>query len=77
MNGPFQLRPCCESRGEGLDRCVGPHLGTGGVDADGVVQLVFGNAALHGGTEALSHLAGVGAEVMEAHHTFLKKTITH
>lgn len=43
------------------------------MDADGAVQLLLGHAALHGHAEALRHLAGVGAEIVEADDSVLHR----
>ena len=50
---------------------VRSYLGAGGVNADGVVQLVFGHATLHGYSIALGHLAGIGTKIVEPDHTVL------
>merc|ERR1711871_1503813 len=41
-------------------------LGGSGVDADSVAEVGVGDSLLHGDTETLSDLAGVGAEVVDA-----------
>lgn len=43
------------------------------MDADGTVQLLLGRAALHGCTEALSHLSSVWTQVVEANDSVLRR----
>ena len=47
------------------------HLSAGGVDADGVVELLLGDATLDGDAVALGHLPGVGPQVVEPDHPVL------
>ena len=49
------------------------HLGAGGVDPDGVVQLLLGEATLDGHAVALRHLAGVGPQVVEPDDPVLER----
>lgn len=53
--------------------CGQSYLSAGGVDADGVVQLLFSQSALHGHAIALRHLACVGPQVVESDHTVLQR----
>lgn len=52
------------------------HLSAGGVDADGVVQQLFGDATLDGHTEALGYLTRIRTQVVEPYHPVLY-THTH
>ena len=52
------------------------HFSTGGVDPDGVVQLLLGDATLDGHTVALRHLPGVRTQVVEPDHPLLGTELT-
>ena len=54
----------------------GAHLSAGGVDADGVVELLLGDATLDGDAVALGHLPGVGPQVVEPDHPVLGTQFT-
>lgn len=42
------------------------------MDADGSIQLLLGRPALHRCAEALSHLAGIWTQVVEANNSVLR-----
>lgn len=51
---------------------MGTHLSTGGMYADGVVQLIFGNPTFHGSSKSLRDLSSIRAQIMKTNYTILK-----
>lgn len=50
------------------------HLSTCWVNTNGSIQLLLGNATLHGYTEALCHLPRIRTQVVEPNHLILRRT---
>lgn len=51
---------------------LSPYLSTGGVDADGAVQLLLGDTTFHGRSEALRYLSCIWTQVVEANDFVLQ-----
>lgn len=53
------------------------NLSTCWVDADGAVQLLFGDSTFHGYTEALRHLSCIWPQVVEPNDSILQRDSTN